>query len=462
MDCKGLSVHYPLLLALCLLTGCAEETAVRPAEAKESTRTSASALSLQTAAMTAALPPTAAPLASFYQALYALQGGYHPGQVNILHLGDSHTAGDKFSGRLRERFQTHFGAAGRGMLPVGEPFPYFRPTHVKVSQSEGWKVFNSHRAPEDGPYGVSGFRLHGSRAGQTIILEKVDDRAFDSLDLEVLNQPGGGTLQLKINDTPARNISTNAAKRRVDLHTLPVPGGGRRIELSLQGDGPVDLLSWSLTQDRPGVIYHSHGIVGTTVNIIEDWNPVLVAGELQHLTPNLIILAYGTNEGYHDDLDLQAYAAKFRAYLSFLRQNAPKAAILIIGPPDANRLPDYCKEREGRGCLPLSQYEENNYQRLTRQKSAQLCRWHAPPMLERVREIQRKITREEGFYFWDWAKLMGKCGAHVWRQRSPALVHKDHVHMTTEGYEISADALFEQLLEHFPGKDDAPRRNQSF
>ena len=39
-----------------------------------------------------------------------------------MQIGDSHTANDSFSGRLRELFQARFGDAGRGVLPPGVPY----------------------------------------------------------------------------------------------------------------------------------------------------------------------------------------------------------------------------------------------------------------------------------------------------------------------------------------------------
>ena len=57
-------------------------------------------------------------LASFQRSLEQLRAGKLE-RVNILQIGDSHTAADHFSGRLRELFQASFGNAGRGMLPPG-------------------------------------------------------------------------------------------------------------------------------------------------------------------------------------------------------------------------------------------------------------------------------------------------------------------------------------------------------
>lgn len=436
-----------------LLAACTEENTRTETGTKISVHHQpSSALALQTSAMTAALPVSASPLAGFYQALFALQNGYGGSQVNILHLGDSHTAGDKFSGRLRELFQERFGTAGRGMLPAGEPFDYYSPTQVKVSQTKGWKVLNSHRQPENGPYGLSGFRVIGRSASDSIVLEKTDQRPFTNLDLEILNQPGGGVLRVRIDNNPYYEIDTNASKRRVDLHSIPALHGGMRVELSPKGNGPVELLSMQVRQDSPGVIYHSHGIIGTTINIIKDWNPVLVAGEIKHLAPDLIVVAYGTNEGFYDDLNLAEYEQQFSDRLSFLHQAWPQASIVVVGPPDGNRLPNYCKKQSATACLPLSRSEKNNYQNLLRRRSPQLCRWHAPPMLEEVRDIQRRVAERSGYFYWDWSKPMGKCGAHVWLQREPALMYGDHIHMTTAGYEKAADALFMELMEYFPGR----------
>ena len=56
-----------------------------------------------------------APLLPLYREL-----AFNP-NVAILQIGDSHTANDSFSGRMRELFQARFGDAGRGVLPPGVP-----------------------------------------------------------------------------------------------------------------------------------------------------------------------------------------------------------------------------------------------------------------------------------------------------------------------------------------------------
>ena len=90
-----------------------------------------------------------AALAPFFASLAALDDKEARAPVRILQIGDSHTANDSLSGRMRERLQGRFGAAGRGWLPAGIPFKYYRPHLVEVHET-GWQ----HVKPTD-PAGVA-------------------------------------------------------------------------------------------------------------------------------------------------------------------------------------------------------------------------------------------------------------------------------------------------------------------
>src|SRR6516162_2875045 len=92
-------------------------------------------------------------LASFQRSLEQLRAGKLE-RVSILQIGNSHTATDHFSGRLRDLFQEKFGNAGRGMMPAGYPFPYWRPYQVEVAQKGSWTVLSSNRTDyPQVPYG---------------------------------------------------------------------------------------------------------------------------------------------------------------------------------------------------------------------------------------------------------------------------------------------------------------------
>ena len=59
--------------------------------------------------------------------------------------------------------------------------------------------------------------------------------------------------------------------------------------------------------------------------------------DIAHLAPSLIVLAFGTNEGFRDSTDPTAYAADFAARLRDLHAAAPGAALVVLGPPDGDR-----------------------------------------------------------------------------------------------------------------------------
>src|SRR6185312_12632622 len=129
-------------------------------------------------------------------------------RVTILQIGDSHTASDHFSGRLRDLFQQQFGNGGRGLMAAGVPYAYYRPYQVSVSQSGGWTVWNSFRG-DQGPFGVTGYTLHTTNANEQMSLEAGADGPFDEVEIDYLRQPGGGSIEVAIDGRVVGTINTN-------------------------------------------------------------------------------------------------------------------------------------------------------------------------------------------------------------------------------------------------------------
>ena len=391
-------------------------------------------------------------LRPLHQSLWALDSGVLDRPVTILQLGDSHTAGDRFSGRLRERFQDRFGGSGRGMLPPGAPFPYFRPTLVSVSQTGGWEIASSFPSPDGGLFSLSGFRITSGDPADVVRVDSDEAEGFDYVGVGLVRRPQGGRLIVEVDGREIHRVSTDGPVVQAARLDLPVDPGSRNLAIRPLGDGPVSLLSLIVQRSQPGIVYDSQGVVGAAVDIIADWEPVTVQWEIEARDPALIILAYGTNEGFHDDLEQAAYAADFAAQLAYLERAAPDAAILVVGPPDANRLPRACdgerNDPAAFACAPLSAAEIGGYDDLFGTGAAgDACRWHPPPNLEVVRQVQRDITRARGHAFWDWSTVMnGACGVHEWAAADPPLAFPDHVHLKPEGYVRSADALFDALM----------------
>jgi hypothetical protein len=387
-------------------------------------------------------------LAAFHQALASLEAG-RTRRVNIVQIGDSHTAGDHFSGRLRALFQNQFGNAGRGMLPPGLPFPYWRPAQVHVEQKGRWEVLSSNRRDyPQVPYGLSGFVLRASAAGAAIALEA--DSSFDTAEVTFFRQPSGGRVEALVDGVRVGEIDMRGPAWQMDRASFAAPG--TRFELRVRGDGQVDIADWSVYRRDRGVTLSSHGFVGASIGLMGRWNEANVAAELRQLSPALIILAFGTNEGFDPVDALDDYGAILGSRIAHLRLAVPGASIVLVGPPDAERLPDFCgprgPARDNAPCAPLSPAEARDYDRLLARRDRSLCRWHAPAGIALVREQQRQAAVRAGAFFWDWSAVQGgACGAVRWAQEG--LGHRDHVHMLDGGYALSADRFHDALMRSY-------------
>ena len=165
------------------------------------------------------------------------------------------------------------------------------------------------------------------------------------------------------------------------------------------------------------------GVVGVTLSDLAAHPlPVLDA------PVDLLVLEYGVNEGFDDELDLGAYERLLRGEIARLRSEAPNAALLILGAPDAMR-------GEGGGTCPGDLDG----------------RWRSPPMLAVVRDIQQRVASSMDVAYWDWrGRMGGDCSAFRLTLPGPGgdepMMRDDHVHFTQAGADWIASLLDADLM----------------
>jgi len=392
-------------------------------------------------------------LLPFLTALEALETGQYREPVSVIQIGDSHTFSDFFSGRMRELLQQRFGGAGRGLLPPGVAGRYYRPELVEVSETDGWQRLSSFAHDAAGSFGIAGIVQRTDKAGQSMTLTSKEEGGFDRAYMELLRQPGGGTLRVQVDGAPPRQVATAASAPSTEWIEFDTPPHSRSLTVTADGNGPVELLAWGAERRQPGILYGNFGIVGATEGVIGHWDRGVVADELRRRSPALIIVAFGTNEGFAPQIDPQAYARRFTEHVSELARTAPQAAIVIVGPPDAER-----RYRAAAGTAPGCRAEPPpalppalpvRHRRGVRQPAYQTV-WAAPPNLAVVRAVQRQVAEEQGWYFWDWSAAMGgPCAMYRWAAQDPPLGGEDHVHQRIAGYRLSAERLFEALMAEY-------------
>lgn len=334
--------------------------------------------------------------------------GPQAGTVRVLQFGDSHTAADMFTGEARRVFQQQFGDGGIGYSYAGHPFAGYRILGSERSQSAGWKTAgNKFLQLGDGQLGMGGIRISTNRAGEWVTLEA----PCTSLELQYLEQPGGGSFTFTDNGGDPVEIQTDAAATGPGTFTYNCPEGEHRFEILTEENAPVTLFGMVALQ--PGVTWESIGINGAEAPLMLKWDQSIFSQYLKDNSPALIVLAYGTNEAASPNWDEASYRAAFASLIDALHQYVPESSILVVGPADRS--------------------------------TARRRVWHPFAGTDRIVQAQSEVCRTHGCAYWDQRERMGGFGSmQDWV--SIGWAQPDHTHFTGEGYRALADALMADLM----------------
>ena len=337
--------------------------------------------------------------------------------VHILQIGDSHTAGDRITGKLRAALQARFGDGGRGVLPPGVPYAGYAPLQVEVT-AEGWTTTLAPLAGNAG-YVRAGVGLTGVQAitiqpGSALTVRReTTSPAFIQIGL---CGEGPGRLEVTADD---ETWTVAFGEERCAI--LYSDGSPTQVRLRALDD-VLSLHDVRLTNLNPGVEFSNLGVVGATIRDLAARDQRVVARELAAWRPALIVLAFGTNEGFDDSLDPRAYEALLRGQIVRLRRLAPGASLMILGAPDALR------NGVTNGCSADG-------------------RRSPPPSLAVVRDVQRRVAADMGVAFWDWhGRMGGDCSADRLAMRGEPFMLRDRVHFSSAGADWIGGALNADLM----------------
>ncbi len=351
-----------------------------------------------------------AALVPFFEQLYRHQNGELSGPLKVLQYGDSHTAADEWTGDLRAHFQEMFGDGGSGYSLAGNPYRGYRRFDLHSGATRGWKAEGVIGHFGDGIHGLGGISISTNAARESVYLS-VESQTFE---LYYYQQPGGGALQIFDNGNPIDQISTDGDAGPGYYHYEAEPGP-HRFEVETLDRAPVRLFGW-VAEKATGVTYEELGINGVSASIILDWNVDVLTSNLKRRNPALIVLAYGTNEAGRKDWTVESYRDMYVQLIRRLRQAAPTASILVVGPPDR-----YIRTRKG---------------------------WTVLEHVETIVEGQRQAAFSEGCAFWDLRAKMGGSGSmRQWVQAGMGQL--DYTHFTAPGYKKIGDAVFRDVISQY-------------
>jgi lysophospholipase L1-like esterase len=374
--------------------------------------------------------------------------------LSILQIGDSHTSADFLSGELRRRLQARYGRGGTGYMTAGHPHVGVRSSTMKITASSGW-TYKSLQKPDArvGEFWLSGYDAIATAAGETMSFAYDEPHVFDMIEIEVVGQPGGGAIDIKLDGNVVKHLDLSA-ERIEPLVIRLTPDHGptekvREVSVTTTSAGAVTLASVSVYNNRSGVTYNSVGYVGAQIGLLAKMSETLFTNDLRRINPQIVVLSFGTNEASNEHLDPAQYAKTYERVVQRIKSTLPNAAIVVVSPPDFNEVPAGCpKEKVAEAtCRRSSPEPVVAASTPTAATPGGECAWHTPSRLAQVRDAQREVARRDGLVYWNWATIMpAECGAHQWFTASPPLMSRDHVHFTAEGYKRSAAELLNTLI----------------
>lgn len=357
-----------------------------------------------------------AALEGLFQALEATEAGGRDRPVHILQIGDSHTAGDRITGALRARWQARFGAGGRGVLPPGVPYAGYAPMQVEVTTAD-WPmrtdVLSAGRLPTD--VGFTGGEADVAD-GAVMTIAAEDGAAFDKVQICGEGWPKDAELTL-IGDAGSRTMVFPGPRdemwrpvcRTAIFDTL-------QTWLEIRPTGRVKLHDVRLTRQGPGVELSNLGVVGGTIQDLVLRNGDWTRMELDAWRPDLIIIAFGVNDGFAPNFDADDYESWLRGALAGLPSGLP---VLILGAPEG------LKAGTAGPCGGRA----------------------APAALAVVRAVQRRAAADTGVAFWDWyGRMGGECSAERLATAPEPYMRPDRVHFTSVGADWIGGVLSDDLL----------------
>lgn len=421
--------------------------------------------------------------------------------VHILQIGDSHTAGDAITGAWRDLLQARHGSGGRGVMPPGKPFTGYNPRGVSVEMSAGWKIssiFGAGAQEPRAPIGLAGFSLTSTGPGARIGMAASATQTFNRFIICAIAQPGAGTLAISVGAETAR-LELGSPITRPECKEMNFEEPQAAVSVVVEG-GPATITSWASFGDSGGVSLSNVGVVGSQLVHLNRTDDTVVAEELRHYRPDLIVLAFGTNEGFAPRVSGQEYEIVLRSQINRIRRLAGNVPVLLLGAPDAltrrNELldnaatmtPAPCPEPTGlppepaplpAAAIPAPTMPANPsaddiaafLEQLDRRTlslggaivntappaglpAASIAAkgqagWTVPsrplfppPGLKLVRDVQRRVAQQLRLAFWDWeARMGGRCTAVSWVKVQPAKMRNDYVHYNTAGGQDVAGRL---------------------
>ena len=390
-----------------------------------------------------------------------------PGFRRLGIWGDSHLASGVFVEELARRLALQGVSVGTSFIPPYMPRRGVRLPLRAFCLSDDWRfkgIFQGDAQADTGP-ALAEMRSRGQaaasaqptssqqlgKASQNLASQLASaTEAFLGLDLRDEEKQSDITalrmlyrtlqapleLAIAINHQPERIIrfEEGTEPSAVTKFLIEAEDGGRLSTLSIRVlSGELAIQGFEIDRElNPTLSIDTLAFPGATVNGWAQLNPSSLTSLIEDRPYDAVILEYGTNEAA-GDFDPSQYTEALRQALTKMREVMPKVPCLLIGAPDRGST-----DRVIRSQRATRSVRSGNFDRTQRLKASLIHK--------QVNAIQSRIGSQFGCHSWDWQQAMGGPGAaYRWARAKPALMSRDLIHLTADGYRQSAEVLAVKL-----------------
>jgi lysophospholipase L1-like esterase len=342
------------------------------------------------------------------------------GQVNILHIGDSHIQADYFTGRIREQLQRSFmsGVSARGFI-----FPYRMahsnsPDNYHVSYTGKWEGCKNTKPGKINNLGLAGYEVttRDPFASININLLSPEFTLYDFNTVTIYHNVDSSAYSVDIANSYASR-TTGRLNDSMGYTVFRLNQYSNHLEIKITKRNSVQrkfiLHGFNFSSDDAGITYHSVGVNGASVRSYLQCPQF--TNELQSILPDMVIISLGTNDGVGKVFDRDGFESRYTTLISMIRLTLPHAAILLTVPGDS-----YVRKL----------YDNHN--------------------LPEVRNAIYDLAEKQHCGVWDLFTVMGgKNSMELWYENG--LSAGDKVHMSRKGYVLEGDLFFYAIMKAYDG-----------
>jgi len=272
---------------------------------------------------------------------------------------------------------------------------------------------------KDGLHGLGAASFQGSAGAQAHW--RIKDAGHRSVEISYLGQPDGGSFEFEADGEKIGEADTVADPPEPGFASFEFPAGSKNFTLRVTR-GSVRLYGADFRKTGPGIEYSSVGINGANITLLSHaMNGPHWAEQLRHYKPDLVVIAFGTNESGFPEFVDGTWGKELAAVVHRVQAAVPGVSVLLMSPMDRG-------EKKTSGEIETI------------------------ATLPREVKIETGVAKETGVAFFNTFQAMGGEGTMArWYAAEPRLVGADYIHPMPGGAKIVGELLYNALRDGYNG-----------